>query len=178
MSFLLVLVPLLGSPIAHAPVLRFDLLRSLKRPIDGGTGVLGENKTWRGALVMFAGPVVAALLLRQWPWYWSHLPDEVRDAGPLVLGVLLGLANVIGELPNSFVKRRLAIPPGQQRRSPAGVLISLDDQVDIVPFVWLFLLPVWTMSVGQFAIAVGVVLAVHLVINVVGYAIGARETFI
>jgi len=177
-SFLLVLVPLLGSPIAHAPVLRFDLLASLTRPIDGGTGVFGANKTWRGALVMFAGPVVAALLLWQWPWYREHVPDEIHDAGPLFLGIALGLANVIGELPNSYAKRRLGIPPGQQRRSRAGILISLYDQVDIVPFVWLFLLPVWTMSLAQFAIAVGVVLVIHLTINVIGYAVGARETFI
>jgi CDP-diglyceride synthetase len=177
-SFLLVLVPLLGSPIAHAPVLRYDLLKSLKRPIDGGRGIFGDNKTWRGALVMTAGPVVAALLLWQWPWYSSHLPEDVRDAGPLALGLALGLANTLGELPNSFLKRRIGIPPGGRRSSAAGILMSLYDQVDFVPFVWLFLLPIWTMSVSQFAIAVGVVAAVHLTINVIGYAIGARETFV
>ena len=90
----------------------------------------------------------------------------------------LGLANTLGELPNSFLKRRLGIAPGAQRRSAAGLLISLYDQVDFVPFVWLFLLPWWQMTFAQFAIALAVILAVHLVINVIGYAIGARETFI
>jgi hypothetical protein len=36
------------------------------------------------------------------------------------------------------------------------------------------LLPVWAMSVPQAAFVFVVVVAVHLVINVIGYAIGAR----
>ena len=176
MRFLLVLVPILGAPLAHAPVLRYDLFPSLKRPLDGGSGILGDNKTWRGAIVMIAGVVTAALLLSLWPWYWSRIPREIRDAGPLLFGLLLGFAVVLGELPNSYLKRRIGIAPGTQRRSATGVAISLYDQVDFVPFVWLFLLPIWRMSAAQFAIALGVTLVVHLSINLVGYAIGARAT--
>jgi hypothetical protein len=56
---LLTFVPVLGAPLAHAPVLRFDLLKPLKRPIDGGRTLngrrlLGDNKTWRGAPVLLA----------------------------------------------------------------------------------------------------------------------------
>jgi hypothetical protein len=40
--------------------------------------------------------------------------------------------------------------------------------------IWVLLLPIWTMSVGEAAIAFAVVTAVHLLINVVGYALGAR----
>jgi hypothetical protein len=51
-----VFLPLLGAFIAHAPVLRFNLLSALSRPIDGGgtirgRRIFGDNKTWRGAMV-------------------------------------------------------------------------------------------------------------------------------
>jgi CDP-diglyceride synthetase len=179
MSALWVFVPVLGAPIAHAPVLTFDLLRGLKRPLDleatiRGTRLFGDNKTWRGAIVMLTGVVAAAALLSLWPWYWHKLPDGMQDAGPWLYGLLLGLGVVLGELPNSFLKRRLGIAPGTQRRSPGGWLLSLYDQADFVLAIWVLLLPIWTMSVAEAAIAVAVVTAVHLVINVVGYAVGAR----
>lgn len=180
MSALWVFVPVLGAVVLHAPVLTFDLLKPLKRPLDGGATlggrrVLGDNKTWRGAIVMVAGVVLAAALLSLWPWYWHRLPDGIQDAGPWVYGVLLGLGLVLGELPNSFLKRRLGIEAGTQRRSSGGLLLSIYDQADFVPVVWVLLLPIWTMSVAQAAIVFGVVTAVHLVINVVGYAVGARS---
>jgi hypothetical protein len=79
-----------------------------------------------------------------------------------------------GELPNSFLKRRLGIAPGRQRRSPAGAALSLLDQGDLVLGIWVALLPVWAMPAWLAAIAFAAVSAVHAVVNVVGYAIGAR----
>ena len=60
MSALWLFLPVLGAPLLHAPVLRWDLLPALGRPLDGGAHVggrriLGDNKTWRGALCMTAG---------------------------------------------------------------------------------------------------------------------------
>ena len=76
--------------LAHAPVLRYDLLRSLKRPLDGGATirgrrVFGDNKTWRGAIVMFAGTVRRrgrALSLRL---VSQRAAREVADAAPIRL---------------------------------------------------------------------------------------------
>ena len=176
-------LPLVGSLIAHLPVLRFDLLPSLKRPVDGGTTLrgrrlLGDNKTWRGMLAMSTGVLAATLLLSRWPWYWSKLPDEVRAAGPLVFGALAGLGTVLAELPGSLVKRQLDIAPGDQRRSPAGLLLSIWDQGDFVPGVWLLLLPVWRMPLAQLATSFAVVAACHLALSVAGYALGVRRTIL
>jgi len=43
----------LGAPVAHAPILRFDFLQTLKKPIDGGRTLrgrrlLGDNKPGAG----------------------------------------------------------------------------------------------------------------------------------
>ena len=172
MSFLLVFVPVLGAPLLHAPVLAKDLLPGLRRPLS--TGLFGANKTWRGALFMTGGVVLAALLLSLWPAYWDALPDGIHDAGPLLFGLLLGLGIVLGELPNSALKRRAGIAPGEQARGARRAFFTVLDQGDLVLGAWVLLLPIWVMQPWQAAVAFVVVSAIHLVLNVVGHRIGAR----
>jgi CDP-2,3-bis-(O-geranylgeranyl)-sn-glycerol synthase len=172
-----VFLPVLGGALAHAPVLAFDLFRPLKRPLDGGAHfrgrrLFGDNKTWRGAVVVVAGVLVTAVLLSHWDWWWSRLPGGLRDAGPVLYGLLLGLGVVLGELPNSFLKRQLGVAPGRRH----GLLLTIYDQADFVLAVWVLLLPLWVMAPWQAAFVFAVVAVVHLAINVVGYAIGARTS--
>jgi hypothetical protein len=177
------LLPVLGAPVAHAPVLRWDLLRGLARPIDGGARVrgrrvFGDNKTWRGAVVMSAGVVGASVALSRFDWFRRRLPDRLLSEGPVVYGALLAAGTVAGELPNSFVKRQLGIEPGGRRWTPGGVVLVVVDQADFVGGVWLALRPLWRMPAREAARAFAVVAGIHMIINVVGYAIGARETAI
>ena len=169
-----VFLPVLGAPLAHAPMLRFDLAPALSRPIS--RRLFGANKTWRGAIAMSAGTLAAALLLHRAPGYRRRLPKPVADANPALVGTLLGLSMWVGELPNSFLKRRLGIPPGAQRRSPSGVAISVFDQADWVPTAWLMLRPLWRMSARETAEVFAVAAAVHVPINLLGYALGVRRT--
>ena len=178
-----VFLPVLGAPVAHAPVLKWDLFKTLKTPVDGGRTLrgrrlFGDNKTWRGALFMTAGPVVAAAALHRLPWYRRRLPAELRDRNPALVGLLLGLGVFGGELPNSFLKRQLDIPPGGQRRDPAGVAISLADLADFAVMSLILLRPVWRWRARDAAEVLAVVTAVHLPLNVVGYAIGARRSLL
>jgi hypothetical protein len=165
-------LPALGAPLAHAPVLRWNLMPSLRRPIS--RRLFGENKTWRGALMMTGGTVAATVALHRLPAYTQRLPEPVAQANPVLVGTLLGGACWLGELPNSFLKRRLGIAPGEQRASPAGVAISIFDQADWVPMAWLLLRPIWAMSVREAGEVFMLVAAIHVPINLIGYAIGAR----
>jgi hypothetical protein len=160
-------------------VLRWDLLPALKRPLDGGRciggrRVFGDNKTWRGALCMTAGVVLATVALWQWGWWRDQLPAEVNASSPVLVGLLIGLGTVIGELPNSFLKRRLDIAPGTRRHSRGGVALAVLDQGDLVLGIWVLLMPVWVMPVWLVAVAFVAISAIHAVINVAGYAVGAR----
>lgn len=151
--------------VLHAPVLKFDLLRPLKRPISNR--LFGANKTWRGALVMWTGVFLATAV------FWPLLPDGL-DSWP-VAGALIGAGTVLGELPNSFTKRRLGIAPGARRLTPGGLALVVYDQADFVPGIALALLPVWAMPLDTLVIGFVAVALVHFGVNVVGYAIGARE---
>lgn len=167
-----VLLPVLGAPALHAPVLALDLAPAAKRPLS--RRLFGANKTWRGAAVMQAGPTLAALALFRSEAYRSKLPPALAQADPKLVGALLGAGVWMGELPNSFVKRRLGIPPGQQMRGPVGAAISAFDQVDWVPVALLFLRPMWRASPREAAELIAIVGLLHVPINVIGHAIGAR----
>lgn len=174
-----VFLPAAGALIPHAPVLRFDLMKGLKRPIDGGLAlrgkrVLGDNKTWRGALVMFSGALATTVGLTRSERFRARLPEELAAAPPAAYGALLGLGVVAGELPTSFVKRQLGIAPGQGGSAAVGALFAIYDQADIVLGSALTLRPYWRPSARELAGAFLAVTVVHLGFNVAGYALGAR----
>ena len=105
------------------------------QPLDGGRRwrgrrIFGENKTVRGFVVMIPATAAAFTLLGGmapgsiglWP-----LPP----AGYATLGTLAGLGFMLGELPNSFVKRQLDIAPGHTTVTTAGHVIQfLVDRLD------------------------------------------------
>jgi CDP-2,3-bis-(O-geranylgeranyl)-sn-glycerol synthase len=111
-------------------------------PIDGGrtfrgSRVFGDNKTWSGFVAMVPGVGIVFLLMRL---VLALLPAEVSTGlWPLsiveygLLGCWVGLGFMAGELPNSFVKRRLGIPPGQAPLRPLSQSVCfLVDRVDSI----------------------------------------------
>ena len=127
---------------------------------------------------MSAGVLVATLILSAVPGYWRRLPEPLQPQSPWLLGGLLGLGVVVGELPNSFLKRQLRVAPGARGQGVSGLLMSIFDQGDFAPVLWLLLAPLWVMPFGDLLLAFVTVVAVHLALNVVGFALGARKTAI
>ncbi|MDP2343010.1 MAG: CDP-archaeol synthase [Deltaproteobacteria bacterium] len=129
--------PVVVGGLVHIAVIKLRLLAPLARvPLDGGLSLrgrrlFGDNKTLRGALVM-----ITATALACWGFSFvglgSALPVvvEQRDQ-PLWWGALLGTGYILGELPNSFLKRQLDTAPGAP--APAGaprVFFWVLDQID------------------------------------------------
>jgi CDP-2,3-bis-(O-geranylgeranyl)-sn-glycerol synthase len=174
-------LPALGGALAHAPLLRYDLLPGLRRPLDlgaapGGVRLLGDNKTVRGALAMAGGTLAATVALHRVEPYRERLAPELREAGGLRHGALLGAAVVLGELPNSVLKRRLGIEPGERAGTPVGVALAIHDQADFVLGAWPLLAPIWRMSARELAEAFALVAGIHMAVNLAGYALGARTS--
>jgi hypothetical protein len=167
-------LPALGGALAHAPILRYDLFPSLRRPLNAR--LFGANKTYRGALAMSGGTLAATLALHRLPAYRARLPAQLREAGGLRHGALLGVAVVLGELPNSALKRRLGIAPGERAGSPLGVALAIHDQADFVLGAWPLLAPIWRMKPREVAEAFAVVAGAHMAVNLAGYALGARSS--
>lgn len=111
--------------IAQVIWLRMPLSRRLQQPIDcgwtmRGRRLFGDNKTVRGFVVMVPA---TALAFVGWSAVWTPWPlSPLQLAG---LGALAGLGFMLGELPNSALKRQLDVPPGQAPKQLAWQKLSL-----------------------------------------------------
>jgi hypothetical protein len=150
--------------LAHSAWLRTRLSRRLMMPLDGGLRfrgrrVFGENKTVRGFLVMVPAASLAFAALAAALSVSSQ--DAIAELWPLsiasygALGAWAGLGFMVGELPNSFVKRQLDIAPGSAPRGWAaavicfvvdrldsilGALIAVSLVVPTPPMMWVYVL--------------------------------------
>lgn len=174
--------PLLVSAALFGIARRFRFLRALDRPIDAGRSfhgerLLGDGKTWRGVLVAVVGSVATVAFqkaVRTHAAGWELV--DYRKLSPVSFGAAMGVGAMLGELPNSFVKRRLGIPQGGTSRGWTSVLFYVWDQVDLLTGAWpLVVFWVWPrvlVVVVSFALA----LAIHPLVALVGYAVGARDS--
>ena len=138
------LMPVVIAGAANMVFTKTQLYRSHNSPIDGGKSfsdgkrIFGDNKTWAGFFGMTAATALAQIL-------WGMLSaasEAIGSRNELYLsfdntllfnaaaGALFGLAYVLFELPNSFIKRRLDIQPGKTDRGLKGAVFFVIDQID------------------------------------------------
>lgn len=127
-SALLMMIPVVVGGVLHMVVVTQDWFKALKVPVH--QGLFGANKTWRGFVVMPIITMPGALLL----WGIMHLTEISLTTSVMqyrwpILGLLLGLAYVLFELPNSFLKRRMGAAPGEVPAKGRLFFIAL-DQID------------------------------------------------
>ncbi len=124
-------------------------------PVDGGRTwrgrpLLGKNKTWAGFMVL---PAAAGLFFALLRITTEILPYSFREGlwplsvgGYGLLGFWLGLGFMAGELPNSFIKRQLDLPPGAPPKgrfvAALGFVIDRVDSIAGAFIVQSFVVPV------------------------------------
>jgi CDP-2,3-bis-(O-geranylgeranyl)-sn-glycerol synthase len=168
--FLLVGFSLAGG--CQAIWLASNASRRFEIPLDGsrlwrGRQIFGEHKTVRGFVVMVpatAGSFVllaaaATMLQREGLW-----PLSIPAYG--ALGAWAGLGFMLGELPNSFVKRQLGIAPGAAAAgwfrgalfyaidrcdSVVGAMLALAVVIDVPLATWLVVAAMGPVIHGGFS---------------------------
>jgi len=165
------------SGAAHLLWLRSGLSRRFAWPVDAGLHfrgrrLFGANKRVCGFMALPPVSALTFLLLgstREW-----LPPALVSGLWPLTawqyagLGLVCGLAFMLAELPNSFVKRQLDIPPGQapsqawlrpvimlvdRYDSVLGVLVAMSLLVPVHWMTWVLVLVVGPVVHAVFSIA-------------------------
>ena len=173
-----VILPVLLGGVCNMAFVKSRWLDGLKRPIDGGGCAsdgrrwLGANKTWKGFLGMVACSALWALLIDAAVAMFLFLGGAGLPRAPLsgplgagLGGALFGLAYVLAELPNSFIKRRLDIAPGANARGWCGALFIVIDQVDSVLGCLLAAMLVMPLHWRDAAMIVLFCGALHLLVN-------------
>jgi hypothetical protein len=168
--------PVIVAAVVHIAVIKLKLLEALKRPLDlgrtfRGRRLFGDNKTWRGALVMAGGSAAAAPLQGVLRLRDLELFDYGTANLPLV-GLLLGLGFVVAELPNSFLKRQADVPPGE-RGPPWAVVL---DQVDSVIGCLVFLCLAWVPPLAVWVWVLVLCTGVHMALNGVFVLLGLKKS--
>jgi hypothetical protein len=168
--------PVVVAAIAHLVVLRFKWLDSLRIPLDAGASwrgrrVFGDNKTVRGAVVMIGISILVAMLQRAFRLPSLEYFDYSQANMPLI-GMLLGLGFVLGELPNSFVKRQLGVSPGAH----GGVWHTLADQLDSVVGALIMLSFVWVPPLRVWIVAFVMGTGLHMAVNGLFVLLGLKRS--
>lgn len=126
-------LPIVIGGVAHMFFVANDWLPSLKVPIN--EALFGKNKTWRGVVVMPLVTVPGALLLGALSGVQpDSLSSSLSEVPLVLLGLCLGLGYVILELPNSYLKRKLGIPPGATPEQGTYWFIALDQLDSAIGF--------------------------------------------
>ena len=159
--------PLLLGFVCHGLCIKAGFLASLARPLDRGAclrgrRLFGENKTWRGLVVVALG---------------TGLGFAAMGRLPFATGVLVGAAAMAAELPNSLVKRQLDIAPGAQAGGLTAVVFHVIDQVDVVAGAWVVLAFVVRPTASLVLASVAFVFIAHQALTALGYVLGMRATW-
>ena len=175
--------PLLTSTVVSGVVLRYNLMPTLARPIDGGTQLrsrrlFGDNKTWRGFVCALIGCSVAVAIQKYaiGDRAGSLAVVNYRTVNVLIFASVLAAGSTLGELPNSFAKRQLGVSPGCGATGVLAPFFYVWDQIDVLLVIWPLLLfwirPNWALVL----VSVLLVFLVHQAVSVVGYLISARTS--
>jgi CDP-archaeol synthase len=176
------ILPLIIAGVAHGLVIKANLFPALAVPLDAGKSyrgrpVFGRNKTWRG-VVLTSTFCMLGVLAQQALYTLSAFRGisllHYSSFSWLSFGLVVGIAYSASELPNSFVKRRLAIPPGvvSQRHTLVQYVADQADSVLGGTLVLAYFLP---GAVGTLVLVFAVGFFVHLLMDQLSYVFGIKR---
>jgi len=177
--------PVLLGLTTHGICIKFGWLSFLHHPVDGGAEfrgkrVFGVNKTWRGIAAMALGTSLGSAIQA----VWLHNYESVRALelfdyslpNALLVGLLMGLACGLSELPNSLIKRQLDIAPGATASGWINAVFYVFDQVDFLVGMWIVLAFVIEISLTRIFFSLVFLFVTHQIISLLGYLLGMRKT--
>ena len=182
------LIPPILSGMANMAFCKSSLLKSCMKPIDGGKcfidrkRIFGENKTYKGVIgyILFNtvfyivwGILCRVLKMENLNFFYANNANTLQFN--ILIGILLGLAYALFELPNSFLKRRLDIVPGKTMKGPQKIFFIFLDQADsifgLALVVWIF----YDLGLSLYLLYVLIGAFTHIVVNLFLYKMKLRK---
>ncbi|MBF0225395.1 MAG: CDP-archaeol synthase [Desulfobacterales bacterium] len=118
-------IPCIFGGVLHMLAVKKDWLPSLKIPVY--KPLFGANKTLRGFILMpifsVLGAIFIKIIFELGNWVGTI---DFNDISFIYFGLILGFVYVLAELPNSYIKRRMGIPPGGASEKHKYFFVFLD----------------------------------------------------
>lgn len=183
------LLPIILAGIMNMVWCKVSICDFLRKPIDLGSNfidgrrVFGDNKTFKGIVGMVLFGIIFSVIwgiglesstIEEYNYFYRNYDNSILFN--IFIGILMGLAYALFELPNSFVKRRLNITPGKNDISGLKrVFFVFLDQADsvfgcVLVVCFFYPLPVWYYFVY---VIVGAL--THIVFNMLLYFLHLRK---
>lgn len=160
-----------------APVLakKLNLLKKMNFPVDMNATfyrkpIFGRHKTFRGLIVGITTGIILAYIqtsLYNLSFFkWISITDY---SNPFLLGFLLGMGAMLGDLLKSFFKRRIGIPLGRP-------FIPF-DQIDFIIGAYIFVIPFYysVLSLNLVITSIVVSFFLHILVNHVSFYLKVRK---
>jgi len=190
LNLLISTMPIIVGPTANVALLT-KTKNILNKPIDFGKNfidgkrIFGNNKTWKGLILSILICSICAIIwgvicsaipaLENRNWFYIYNANTIGYN--LLIGVLFGLTYSIFELPNSFIKRRVEIAPGQTSKASGKtkliftLLDNFDSSIGTMLVVWYLC----KLTLVEYIIAVILASLVHFLIVKIMYTLKIKE---
>lgn len=165
--FLFIIPGLLGN-VSHMLVVKKDIFPQLARPIS--VQLFGKNKTWRG---FFYLPVTMGIICLVESFIGGPFSKSITS--DLLVGMGLGAAYMISELPNSFVKRRLGIASGESVKK-FKVLQLIIDKTDSLAGACIFFALILNLPFSEVLLLFLFSLILHLSVSSLLYIFNLKKS--
>lgn len=177
--------PLLIGLTAHGFAIKFGWFSSLVKPIDNektfrGKRIFGANKTYRGLVAVGLGTAlgftIQTFILHRYEIFQRLELLDYSSTGVILNGFLIGISAMLGELPNSFIKRQIDINPGATTDGILSLFFYILDQIDYLLGVWILLTFFIGISVWRVIYSAIFLFISHQIFSIFGYWFGMRKT--
>ena len=180
MQLLLNASPVIAAAIFHMIIVKMDCCKLLSYPLDHnytfrGKRIFGKNKTYRGVVIMILASIFFSFLylygVRNSVYMEEYNLLDFENYSFIFYGVLFGLGYVIGELPNSFMKRQMDIEVGKA----SNIFMIILDQIDSVLVIMFLLVFFSSFTWRLFFYGVFFYGFIHIIINYMLFLLGLRR---
>ncbi|MGK7874686.1 MAG: CDP-archaeol synthase [Xenococcaceae cyanobacterium] len=131
-----------------------SLFEYFNRPIQ--SELFGANKRWRGLISLPLTNTISSCLLQFLEINLLPVSNDMilfSRFNCLEYGLLVGFVFNLSELPNSFVKRRLKIPPGDESNRVFYFVDHMDSTYGVLILWWLYFQFPFHLIVTGFVVA-------------------------
>ena len=183
------ILPVIIAGILNMIWVKTSLLSTLAKPMDAGYELVdgrrlfGDNKTWKGFWGMVFFTAICTSIFHLLSLIFSELqPFSIIPYSEytwpwesLFFGAIWGLAYVVFELPNSYIKRRLDICSGENASGLKGAIFIVIDQADSVIGCVLVMPLFCDINLQEAITTIVMATLLHLFINFLLYLVGLKN---